>query len=925
MQSFYDRFCENAKRQPCSVAVEIQRRDCVETYTFDHLRRMAESVGRWLAEQKIEPGTRVAIFSHNHARCLAVYLGILAVGAVAVPLDTGLQPQQLATFLKDSGCVRLFCDFKRLAAAREAAGSSLGIVILDQDGALANGEREGEDGIRAQSETTLDAILAAGPENFSPLSSAEDSLAVLLYTSGATADPKGVMLCHANLIAEINAALGWAPLNASDSVLAVLPLFHVLGQITNFVVPLAVGARVVFLETLNSEELLRALSERKITALCVVPQFFYLIHEQIFKEIAKRGALARTTVRSLMALTRVFRRIDVNPGKLFFPSMHRIFGANMRYLLSAGSRFDPKIARDFWSLGIDVMQAYGLTETTAAAFATPPGNVVIGSVGLPLAGVQAKISDPQFDEAIGKTVGEIAIRGNLVMKGYWNRPEATAAAIRDGWLYSGDLGYFDARGNLFITGRKKEIIILSNGKNIYPEEVEAHYLKSPLIKEICVLGLLARACDPASKRLHAIVVPNFDELKKRKIVNAKEVLRFDIEGLSAGLPSTKRIGSYEIWREDLPRTTTRKIKRFEVERRVRQRQVNNSTAAEPGLTRPVSAEESIWLQQPEVQQALTVVRKMCKTEPRMVQPDDNLELDLGFDSLQRVELVAELEQALGRRAGESRLSEVYTVRQLVDAVRDGVTRQAPGPAVEQSLAWQKILAEDPSAASVQALARPGQIGEGFWYLVKQLVALVAFGPFRLRASGLERVPRQGPFLICPNHQSFIDSVIITSLLPWPVFRDIFFVGTSEVFGAGFMRHVARWRSIVVVDPDGNLIPGMRAGAFGLKHGRVLGLHPEGERSIDGEPKVFKRGAAILSIHMQAPIVPVAIEGFYDAWPRGRRFPKLAPLQIKFGDPIHPPAESEASVAAYEELTEKVRMRVVAMWQELRCGSPANCS
>jgi long-chain acyl-CoA synthetase len=313
----------------------------------------------------------------------------------------------------------------------------------------------------AQVRASLDKIVAAGRGNFAPAPSADDRLAALLYTSGTTADPKGVMLCHANLMGEVRAALPWAPLGPSDSVLGVLPLFHVLAQITNFVVPLAVGARVVFLETLNSTELLRALAQRKITAFSVVPQFFYLIHERIFKEVAGRGMLARSAVRALMAVTRLTRRLGMNPGRIFFGKVHRLFGEHMRYLLSAGSRFNLQIARDFQALGIDVLQAYGLTETTAACFATPPGKLVIGSVGPPLAGVEGKIVDPQPEDGIAESVGEIAVRGTLVMKGYWNRPDATAAVLRDGWLHTGDLGYFDAGGNLFITGRKKEVIILS--------------------------------------------------------------------------------------------------------------------------------------------------------------------------------------------------------------------------------------------------------------------------------------------------------------------------------------------------------------------------------------------------------------------------------------------------------------------------------
>jgi len=163
----------------------------------------------------------------------------------------------------------------------------------------------------------------------------------------------------------------------------------------------------------------------------------------------------------------------------------------------------------------------------------------------------------------------------------------------------------------------------------------------------------------------------------------------------------------------------------------------------------------------------------------------------------------------------------------------------------------------------------------------------------------------------------MDGVILSSVLPWTVFRDVFFVGTSEIFGQGFLRILARWLRIIVVDPDANLIPAMRAGAFGLRHGRVLVLYPEGERSIDGTPKTFKKGAAILSIHLQVPIVPIAIEGFHEAWPRGKSFQRFAPLSIRFGDPIHPPAESEASEKAYEELTRELKSRVVAMWEQLR--------
>src|SRR5580704_1954776 len=237
-------------------------------------------------------------------------------------------------------------------------------------------------------------------------------------------------------------------------------------------------------------------------------------------------------------------------------------------------------------------------------------------------GVEAKISSSQTEEAEedGHSSGEIALRGAPVMKGYWNRPDATAAVLRDGWFYTGDLGYFDADGNLLLTGRKKEVIVLSNGKNIYPEEVEAHYLKSPFIKELAVIGIEGKAGE-SGDRLHAVIVPNFDALRQKKIVNAKEVIRFDIESLSQQIASTKRIGSYEISQEDLPRTTTRKIKRFEVEKRVKANQARRTDDdAELPSEQPLSADEMAWLDESKVQQALKIVRESARTAPPTLRP-----------------------------------------------------------------------------------------------------------------------------------------------------------------------------------------------------------------------------------------------------------------------------------------------------------------
>jgi long-chain acyl-CoA synthetase len=927
MPTFYDLFRECAERWPDRVALEIQRRDRVESFSYAQTRQMAESIGRWLVEKGLERGARVAILADNHPRWVAAYLGTIAAGCTAVPLDTAFHADQVAKLLKDSGSSLLFCDMKHLTVAQQALGGvSAEIVLMDPPTQEAkrndlrwHGRAPVQQPLPHSVVAELYSILATGSDTFRPVPVSADDVACLLYTSGTTADPKGVILTHANLMGEVSAVFGALNIGPDDAILGLLPLFHSLAQMANLLLPLVKGTRVVYLETLNTTELLRALREREITAFAVVPQFFYLIHERIFKEVGQRGRVAQWGLRGLMSLNRSLRSIGLNAGKIFFRPIHASFGEKMRYLVTGGSRFDPQIGRDFYALGIDILQAYGLTETSGGAFVNLPNDNVIGSVGKPLPGVEARIVDSQPSEDSGPAVGEIVIRGPIVMKGYWNRPDATAAILKDGWLYTGDLGYFDANGNLFITGRKKEVIVLSNGKNIYPEEIEAHYLKSPYIKEICVIGLEGRPGDPTSDRLHAVVVPNFEALKQRKIVNAKEVIRFDLESLSAQLPSTKRIGSYEIWRDDLPRTTTRKLKRFEIEKRVRATEARGGTQdSEIASERPLSDEEAAWLDQPEVQRAIRVIRGAARTAPDVIRPGDNLELDLGLDSMQRIELLVALEEELGGDVEESRVSEIYTVRELVDVVRESAaTGKTLAASRTQFAGWKAVLGEEPSDPEVLALARPRPIAEHFVYGLTRLVQLFAYDRFQLRVSGLEKLPLRGPYIISSNHQSFLDPVILGSILPWPVFRELFSVGTSEIFGSGSMRVLARWLRVVVVDPDANLIPAMRAGAFGLRRGRILILYPEGERSIDGTPKAFKKGAAILSIHLQVPIVPVAIKGFHDAWPRGKRFQRFAPLKMTFGDPIYPPAESQASEATYGRHTGELKARVVGMWNELR--------
>ncbi len=902
MHGFYDRFLESVSKFPDRAAAQMQRTSGeAETYTYADLRRMAESVGRWLSDSGMSSGARCAIMAANSPLWVAAYLGVMAAGDAAVPLDTAFNAAQVNKLLRDCGATLIFTDSKHLPLVEKAVEQLLvRIVMIDGSG-------EGR-------YSNLPAMFAAGPAQFAPVPVSDSDLAVVMYTSGTTSDPKGVMLTHANLLAEAAAVFAVLDVSERDAILAVLPLFHALAQMANLLLPFAAGARIVYLEEMNTTELMRALSERGITLFCCVPQFFYLIHERVTQEVRKRSWTARAAFRMMLNLSAAGRLLGLNLGKLFFARVHKLLGPGMRYLITGGSAFDPRIGREMEKLGFNVLQAYGLTETSGGATCNRPGLNVMGSVGQALPGVQVKIIDAQPAEGMKYAVGEIAISGGIVMKGYYNRPDATAEVLRDGWLHSGDLGYLDERGVVFITGRKKEIIVLSSGKNIYPEEIEAHYMHSPFIKEICVIGLVSRPGEPFSERLHAVIVPDFDVLREKKIVNAREVIRFDVENLSMQIPSTKRILSFELWSDPLPRTTTRKLKRFEIQKRVTAGEQPSEESAATASAEP-TAEEAVWMARAEVRNAIATIRAAMKT-PKPVLPSSNLELDLGFDSMERVELVVALERELSAEADDSVISQVYTVRELVDTILQA--RSGSGGSARPALpGWDAILSDAPDDPSVLAPLHSSIVFTLMWFVLGKIVSVFLRIFFDLRVSGKEKLPAIGPFILSPNHQSFLDGPIVATQIPWRLFRNMFYVGTSEIFGQGFFKFLGRTFRLVPVDPDSNLVNAMRAGAYGLREGDNLVLYPEGERSIDGTPKKFKKGAAILSAHLKVPIYPVALEGFYDAWPRGKKLPRLAKLRVRFGDPIEPPDSIRDPEKTYTQITEKLRNRVVAMWVELR--------
>jgi long-chain acyl-CoA synthetase len=423
------------------------------------------------------------------------------------------------------------------------------------------------------------------------------------------------------------------------------------------------------------------------------------------------------------------------------------------------------------------------------------------------------------------------------------------------------------------------------------EAIEAHYRHSSFIREICVIALQGR--------LHALVVPDTDVMRQRRIVNISELIRFELEGLSVLLPVHERVSGFDVMMRALPRATAGGIDRDQI-----------ATWIAAGRIAPPRAATKHDPLDDHLARVVAIVQRL---RPDLaVDPDSNLELDLGLDSMERVELIAALEQRFGIRIPDSVAQSAFLVRDVADAFR-GATEST----MSDEVPWDAMLVVSEPDPALRNLLKPRPLSALAVFWLARLVVRVLARPTVI---GLEHLPDNGPLIISPNHQSYIDPVVLVGVLPPGVFRQLFFVGAAEYFQTPLTAWLARKMNVVPVDPDANLLPAMQAGAFGLRHGKVLVLFPEGERSIDGSVKKFKKGAAILSRHLQAPIVPVAIHGLFEIWPRNRPLDwrRLLPwsghsVTIRFGRPVDPPVDG----VPYAEHAAALRTLIERMWMDVR--------
>jgi long-chain acyl-CoA synthetase len=407
------------------------------------------NIGRFAARYRLNPGDRMAIFSENRPEWIYALYSAWRHGGIAVPIDHMAPEDEVAHILNDCRPGVVFCSEKTKEVLSGAVGR---LKSEDRPQVLVFEELQAGDS-------------APEPAGFS---GSKDDTAVIIYTSGTTGSPKGVMLSFDNLMANIEAVSeGVRIYTPQDKLLAILPFHHIFPLVGTIMATLHVGATLVILDKISSEDILGAMKQHGITIIIGVPRLYRLFHKGLMDKINPSPA-----ARALLNISRGLKSPALS--RLLFQKVQQAFGGHIRYFVSGGAKLDEQVGGDLYAMGFEVLEGFGMTEAAPMITFTKPGQVKIGSPGTPSGDTQVRIED-----------GEVLARGRNIMKGYYHKPEETAAILKDGWLHTGDLGRIDKQNRLFITGRKKEIIVLSNGKNVNPEEIENRILSlSPLIKEI---------------------------------------------------------------------------------------------------------------------------------------------------------------------------------------------------------------------------------------------------------------------------------------------------------------------------------------------------------------------------------------------------------------------------------------------------------
>ncbi|HEY5922408.1 MAG TPA: AMP-binding protein [Kofleriaceae bacterium] len=851
------------------------------SYTYGQLGELSWQGAGVLRQAGVGPGGRVMLMSENRPEWGITYFSILLAGAAVVPLDKELTIAEVQNLAQVS-------DARALVMSRKVAERLAGEANL----AIPVGAEEDDDDVNvvwSPAHPALAQFLGRPVLAFDELLTEPDvsvgavrpevkgdTLASLIFTSGTTGTPKGVMLTHKNFTSVVSKLSSLFTLYKHDKLLSVLPLHHTFEFTTGFLVPLLHGASVDYLEEIEADSLARALEDEGVTGMVGVPALWQLLERKIYKNVSDAGVLVEKAFDSIVDLNRSLRDKlpwDFATGKLLFYPVHRKLGGRMRLLISGGSALPPDTMKAFRGLGFNLYEGYGMTESAPVLTVTRPGDKLIpGSVGRSLPGIDVRIDNP---DANG--VGEVIAKGPNVMAGYFENPEATSQTIVNGWLHTGDLGKIDEEGNLYIVGRKKEMILGPSGENVYPDELEELYGDSEYVKEVSVVGLPGEV---GNETVAALFVPDYEGNQGpagRELV--REQVRDHIKKVSKGLPLYKRLKVFHLWDFDLPKTSTRKIKRREVIKELqRLERAAKGGADVKQLAQASPANSSSWI--------LDVLADVSQKKRGTITSATPLS-ELGFDSLMFTELAVAIESAgvaLPDPAELTGLETVADVEKLVSRLgaKQELQRGVPGKAkaakakkTEESNADDDINVPRPLVSLGRRALRGGMKA-----LYERVLETDIFGS--------TQVPPFGGYIVAANHASHLDTGLVKYALGEQG-EALVALGAKDYFFEDPVRRMyfENFTNVVPMERHGSLRESLRLAGEVIRDGYILLIFPEGTRSETGVMADFKPSLGYLAMQNKCGILPMYLHRTHEAMPKGRYLPKRGERVAAYVGPYLP--------------------------------------
>lgn len=900
-ETIFDVFENAAQAFPARIALQVRRGGRWIRYTYADALSTTAAVSRRFADYHLEPGDRIAIYSENCPEWGLTYLAAIRSGLTVVPLDVQL-PAADAVAMARFADVRLICAGKStLEKTGEAIGDaeppvSMQVVALTSP-------------FVPPPETSRD----PGPTRPTVTG---DAIASIVFTSGTTVAPKGVMLRHRNFLSNARSLVHVQPVQADDQFLSVLPMHHVFEFTGGFLVPMANASTVTYVEQLSGPEIVSLIQATRTTVMMVVPKLLKMFHDGIRRGVDQSGWLTRTLFPVLGWLS------DRTGGRLapwVFRRIHQRFGGRLRMFVCGGSALPESLYHAFRRLGFAVCEGYGLTETAPVLTVNPPDGARAGSVGLPLPEIELDIRN---QDPTG--CGELWVRGPTVMAGYLDNEQATREILVDGWLRTGDLCRRDADGFLRVIGRTKDVIITSAGKNVYPEEVTLHFAHLPYVKELCVLAMPNP--DGIGDSVDAVMVLDADAVPQDERSAVEAEIRKAVTRINERIPSYQRVQNIHFWTTELPKTTTLKVKRAEVARMLLLREHPDrvgtpATPAGGGEATEVVGSNEAWVRD--------LLVRVTGRPPTHVRPEANLLLDLGVDSLMRIQVLGEIETQFGMDLPEEVAARVGRVGDLLALVGDRSPVNGKMPKRTSGRAWRFRSDAAPKATQIGNGRVPLTMLPLRWVL-RGGIGLMFHSYIRVEAHGLDNIPQSGAFVLAANHSSHLDSAAVL-ISVGPLLRRskrrLFVAGAEDYFFNTRLKAMVFGElcDIIPFDRGADGLKGLQRCGEALRCGQPLLLFPEGTRSVTGEMQPFKIGTAVLSVEMGAPIVPVLIENAFELFPKGNRFVRPGVVTVRFGKKVSPPDEGVAAddIAArhelYREITATVQREVESLGR-LRHGA-----